>query len=91
MVGWFGSVPAYRGRMPANLTIQDVPDDVCAALAALAARSGQSLAEYLRARLIELARGQFAVEVLADLRLGAASRPPLDPRWLLEDVAADRR
>lgn len=42
--------------MPVSMTIRDVPDDVRAALAARAARSGQSLQEYVKAALTDLAR-----------------------------------
>jgi len=41
--------------MSKNITIRDVPDEARDRLAARAARSGQSLQAYLRARLIELA------------------------------------
>lgn len=42
--------------MPVSVTIRDVPDGTRDELAARAARSGQSLQEYLRAQLVELAR-----------------------------------
>ncbi|GAB3316431.1 hypothetical protein GCM10027451_33280 [Geodermatophilus aquaeductus] len=38
------------------MTIRDVPDETRDELAARAARAGQSLQEYVRAQLIELAR-----------------------------------
>jgi len=41
--------------MSKNITIRDVPDEARDRLASRAARSGQSLQSYLRARLIELA------------------------------------
>lgn len=41
--------------MPVSVTIRDVPDETRGELAARAARAGQSLQEYLRAQLIELA------------------------------------
>jgi plasmid stability protein len=41
--------------MPVTVTIRDVPDETRDELAARAARAGQSLQEYLRARLTELA------------------------------------
>ena len=40
----------------ASVTIRDVPDDTRDELAARAALSGRSLQEYLRGKLIELAR-----------------------------------
>ena len=42
--------------MPTSITIRDVPDETRDELAARAALSGRSLQEYLRARLVELAR-----------------------------------
>ena len=42
--------------MPISVTIRDVPDDVRDALAARAARAGQSLQEYLRGQLTALAQ-----------------------------------
>lgn len=42
--------------MPVSVTIRDVPDGTRDELAARAARAGQSLQEYLRAQLVELAR-----------------------------------
>jgi plasmid stability protein len=42
--------------MSVSVTIRDVPDEVRDELAARAARAGQSLQEYLRAQLADLAR-----------------------------------
>ncbi|WP_029433108.1 hypothetical protein [Blastococcus sp. URHD0036] len=42
--------------MSVSMTIRDVPDEIRDELAARAAREGQSLQEYVRARLVELAR-----------------------------------
>jgi plasmid stability protein len=42
--------------MTTSITIRDVPDETRDELAARAALSGLSLQEYLRARLVELAR-----------------------------------
>jgi len=39
-----------------SITVRDVPDETRDELAARAARAGQSLQEYLRSALIELAR-----------------------------------
>jgi plasmid stability protein len=41
--------------MPVSVTIRDVPDGTRDELAARAARAGQSLQEYLRSQLMELA------------------------------------
>jgi len=48
-----------------TITIRNVPDEVRDELAARAARSGQSLQEHLRAKLIELAGKPSVIEVLA--------------------------
>jgi antitoxin FitA len=42
--------------MAVSMTIRDVPDETRDELAARAARAGQSLQEYVRAQLTELAR-----------------------------------
>ncbi|MGY1741183.1 MULTISPECIES: FitA-like ribbon-helix-helix domain-containing protein [unclassified Blastococcus] len=49
--------------MPISMTIRDVPDETRAELAARAARAGQSLQEYVRARLVELARRPSPAEL----------------------------
>src|SRR3954452_17253214 len=45
----------YSACMPVSMTIRDVPDETRAELAARADRAGQSLQEYVRAQLTELA------------------------------------
>lgn len=54
--------------MATSITIRDVPDATRDELAARAARSGRSLQEYLRARLIELAERPDAEVLLARVR-----------------------
>lgn len=54
--------------MATAITIRDVPNEVRDELAARAALSGRSLQEYLRARLIELARRPDAETLLAQVR-----------------------
>lgn len=54
--------------MPTSVTIRDVPDRTRDELAARAAASGRSLQEYLRAKLIELARRPDTEAVLARIR-----------------------
>jgi plasmid stability protein len=49
--------------MPVSVTIRDVPDETRDALAARAARAGQSLQEYLRAQLTALAERPSPDEV----------------------------
>ena len=49
----------------ASITIRDVPEDTRAELAARAARSGRSMQEYVRLKLVELAAVPEREEVLA--------------------------
>ncbi|WP_089404225.1 FitA-like ribbon-helix-helix domain-containing protein [Geodermatophilus saharensis] len=49
--------------MPVSMTIRDVPDETRDELAARAARVGQSLQEYVRAQLNELARRPSPVDL----------------------------
>ncbi len=53
----------YHACMP-NVQIRDVPDDVHAALVRRAERAGQSLQQYLAARLAEIASAPTLEEVL---------------------------
>jgi plasmid stability protein len=48
----------------ASITIRDVPDETRAELAARAARSGRSMQEYVRLKLVELAAVPEREEVL---------------------------
>jgi plasmid stability protein len=50
------------------ITVRDVPDGTRDELAARAARAGQSLQEYLRGELIELARRPDARALVAEIR-----------------------
>jgi plasmid stability protein len=74
-----------------SVTIRDVPDDARDALAARAAASGQSMQEYLRGRLIDLAFRPSSREVVVELRERARAYPSLDHDALLADIDADRR
>ncbi|TQN42179.1 hypothetical protein FHU33_1573 [Blastococcus colisei] len=49
--------------MPVSMTIRDVPDETRDELAARAARAGQSLQEYVRTQLVELAAKPSADEL----------------------------
>ena len=78
--------------MPVSVTIRDVPDEVRDALAARAARSGQSLQEYLRAQLAELARRPSPAELWDRVQhrlLSTGTRLPAQQIVQLRD--ADRR
>ena len=48
--------------MPVSMTIRDIPEETRDELTARAVRAGQSLQEYLRAQLIDLARRPSSVD-----------------------------
>ena len=75
-----------------SITIRDVPQETRDILAARAARAGQSLQEYLRARLIELASKPTMDEVLDRVRtrLKATGGSALTPEKILEYRDADK-
>ena len=74
------------------VTIRDVPDDVRDQLAARAAHSGQSLQEYLRAILVNVASRPTVDDVLARARARVtATGVRLDPAATLAAKDADRR
>lgn len=78
--------------MSVSVTIRDVPDDVRAVLAARAARSGQSLQEYLRAMLVSTAERPSVADVLARARARvAATGTTVSPADVLAARDADRR
>jgi antitoxin FitA len=54
--------------MPTSITIRDVPDGTRDELAARAAATGRSLQEYLRSKLVDLARQPDAEALMADVR-----------------------
>lgn len=54
--------------MATSITIRDVPDEARDELAARAALTGRSLQEYLRAKLIDLARYPDAEALMARVR-----------------------
>ena len=78
--------------MPVSMTIRDVPDETRDVLAARAARAGQSLQEYVRAQLNELAQRpspeEFWERVRHRLR-ATGTRLPADV--VLEARDLDRR
>jgi len=82
---------SYIACMPA-VTVRDVPDETRNTLASRAARNGQSLQEYLRASLIEMAEQPDIDELLTRVRQRkAASGPTLDAEAILDHLSADRR
>lgn len=82
----------HNGSMSKTMTIRDVPNEVRDELAARAARTGRSLQEYVRARLVDLASRPDAETLLADVRarkLTTGSRLPSAAILVHRD--ADRR
>jgi plasmid stability protein len=78
--------------MSVSVTIRDVPDATRDELAARAARAGQSLQEYLRSRLIELAEKPSADEVWARVRRRiAATGTRLPAEQILQARDSGRR
>ena len=77
--------------MPA-ITIRDVPVGVRDELAARAARAGQSLQEYLRAQLVEVAARPTVDDALARARARLlVAGTELSTEEILGDLAAERR
>jgi hypothetical protein len=78
--------------MSTAITVRDVPDETKDELAARAARSGRSLQEYLRLRLIELADSPDAGELVSRIReRKAITRTRLSVDKILEYRDRDRR
>jgi antitoxin FitA len=78
--------------MSTSITIRDVPDDTRDELAARAALTGRSLQEYLRSRLVELARQPEAETLLARIRARkSATGSMLPPERILGHLDEDRR
>jgi plasmid stability protein len=75
-----------------SITIRDIPDDTRDELAARAALTGRSLQEYLRSRLIELARQPEAETLVARIRARkAAAGTTLPAERILAHLDEDRR
>lgn len=51
-----------------SITIRNVPEQACRALAARAAGEGRSLQEYLRSKLIEFSRMPDVASLMAEVR-----------------------
>jgi antitoxin FitA len=83
---------SYTDGMAVAITIRDVPDEVRDELAARAARSGQSLQEYLRGMLVESASRPPVADVIARARARVtATGSRVDAEAILQDRDADRR
>ena len=72
-----------------SVQIKDVPPDVHRVLRTRAAAAGQSLQEYLLARLVQAAREEPLEDVLA--RAGGRGGGSLGFDFAVESVRADRR
>jgi len=82
----------HNDGMDKSITIRDVPGRTRDELAARAALTGQSLQEYLRAQLIELARRPDAATLVARIRARKASTASkLSRKRILSHRDADRR
>jgi plasmid stability protein len=78
--------------MTTSITIRDVPDETRDELAARAALTGRSLQEYLRARLVELARQPEAEALVEKIRARkAATHSTLSADRILSHLDEDRR
>lgn len=78
--------------MTTSITIRDVPDETRDELAARAALSGRSLQEYLRSRLVELARQPEAETLIARIRARKSSTgSTLSADRILGHLDEDRR
>jgi adenine C2-methylase RlmN of 23S rRNA A2503 and tRNA A37 len=78
--------------MTTSITIRDVPDETRDELAARAALSGRSLQEYLRSRLMELARQPEAETLVARIRARkSATDSALPADLILSHLDEDRR
>ena len=77
----------YYACMP-NVQIRDVPDDVHAALVRRAERAGQSLQQYLAARLAEIASAPTLEEVLDRIEVRPKGR--LSRGDVIDTLTVDR-
>ena len=78
--------------MAVAITIRDVPDEIRDELAARAARSGQSLQEYLRGMLVESAARPPVADVIARARARVTTTGSrVDAETILAARDGDRR
>ena len=78
----------YSSATMPSVQVKGVPDDVHRVLRARAAKAGQSLQEYLLARLVDAAREEPLDEVLA--RAGGRSGGTVDFAFALDSLREDR-
>ncbi|MPZ47966.1 MAG: hypothetical protein GEU75_01390 [Dehalococcoidia bacterium] len=75
-----------------TITIRDVPEETHAELVARAALAGQSLQEYLKAKLVEVVKHPDAATLMARIRerkRATGTNVPIEE--ILADLKADRR
>lgn len=77
----FDSIPLVP-----NVHIRDLPEDVHRRLKSQAALAGQSLNEFMLARMSELARSPTVPELIARIR----EREPYDGPPIADEIRADR-
>jgi plasmid stability protein len=78
--------------MGVAITVRDVPDEVRDELAARAARAGQSLQEYLRTMLVDVAARPPVADVIARARARVdTTGVRVDAQSILAARDADRR
>ncbi len=76
--------------MSVAITIRDVPDEIRDELAARADRLGQSMQQYLRRELIEIASRDAQSDVLGRIVARHRSRPGLSRERIVEMIRQDR-
>ena len=81
----------HNAGMTVQLTIRHVPERVRNELAARAARSGQSMQEYLLAEIERLAERPSIADWVDRVREERKGRGPLTRRQILAHRDADRR
>ena len=82
---------SYVACMPA-VTVRDIPEATRNALAARAANSGQSLQEYLRGALIEMASKPDVAELMTQVRQQkTAAQSSLSADAILGHITDGRR
>ncbi len=92
----FACTRAYAWLTPVTITIRNVPDATRDVLARRAEAAGQSMQEYLRARLIEDAGKRTRAEVFESIERRLREHGPYvldDPRpvWRILDEDDDER
>jgi plasmid stability protein len=74
-----------------TLTLHNVPDEVCDALAERANRAGQSMEEYTLAILKQELSFPDQLELFERINAARQTLPTIDRESLLDNLAADRR